>query len=1127
MSPGAPHDRDLPVSFAQRRLWFLDRLEPGNPFYNVAAAWSLRGRLDVGALEHALNGVVLRHQALRTRFVERDGGPRQVIAAHAAVPLERIDLTHRPAPDAAIEARRLMLEEARRPFDLARGPLVRAHLFETREERVLLLMLHHIACDNWSVQIILRDLLAIYAARATERPAAPPGAAALPDPAALAEPRAQYADFAAWQQDPRREEIMVRELAFWRDRLAGAPGPLALPADRPRPAARTYRGSVRPFSLPADLVRGLAALGRGERATLFMTLLAGFAALLARHADEREVVIGSPAAGRTRTEWEDVVGCFANTLVLRVDLRGRPSFRALVRRARETCIGAYANQEVPFERLVESLAPSRSLGHEPIAQVMFQLLNAPRTTPSLPDLEIAPFPLDTGTSKFDLTVFLRERAGDLEGSAEYSTDLFEPETVDRLMERYAVLLRGAVERPDAPVADLPLLGPDESRRLRAVWSGAEVARPEGALLHRLVAAQAARAPGALAVVGEAETLTYADLQTRARRLARRLRRLGAGPDAVVGVCMERSPDLLTALLGVLESGAAWLPLDPEFPRERLAGMIADAAPRLILTDAAAAPRLPHVAGTPVHRLDGDQTDADDDSAAPDPGDDPGAAPPDDAVHPDNLAYVLFTSGSTGRPKGVMIGHRGVCNRLHWMQETFGLTPTDRVLQKTPFSFDVSVWELFWPLIAGAAVVLARPGGHRDPAYLAQLIDERRITVLHFVPSMLGAFLEEPEIETRCAGLRWVVCSGEALPPAARDRLLARLPNASLHNLYGPTEASIDATWWDCDRDAGQEDGDRQDDGRIVPIGRPIANMRACVLDARLHPVPPGVEGELYLGGAGLARGYAGRPDLTAERFVPDPFAAGPGERLYRTGDRARLRAGGALEFLGRRDGQVKLRGVRIELGEIESALRDHPAVRDAAVTVQAVAERDERLTAYIVPRDGAPDPVALRAALKERLPDSMIPGQWVLLAALPLTPSGKLDRGALPAPSPEEAMLAGAGVPGGEDASGPREPRTPTEAALARIWAEVLRLKDVPREADFFLLGGHSLLAVQVVSRVRERLGVELPLRALFETPGLEALAGTIERLPRAADEPGRAPLRALPREPRRAPLPSPPRNEL
>lgn len=1092
MSPGAPLDRDLPVSFAQRRLWFLDRLEPGNPFYNVAAAWSLRGGLDVGALEHALNEVVLRHEALRTRFIERDGGPRQVIAAHAAVPLERIDLTRLPAPDARIEARRLMLEQARRPFDLARGPLVRAHLFETREERVLLLMLHHIVCDNWSVQIILRDLLAIYAARADGRPAA------------LAEPKAQYADFAAWQQDPRREEIMARELAFWRERLGGAPGPLALPADRPRPSARTYRGAVRPFNLPADLVRGLAALGRGEQATLFMTLLAGFAALLARHVDEREVTIGSPAAGRTRAEWEEVVGCFANTLVLRVDLQGRPSFRALLRRAREACIGAYANQEVPFERLVESLAPSRSLGHEPLAQVMFQLLNAPRTTPRLPDLEIAPFPLDTGTSKFDLTVFLRERADGLDGSAEYSTDLFEPETVDRLMERYAVLLRGAVARPDALVADLPLLGPDESRRLRAAWNGGDVARPEGALLHRLVAAQAARTPEGLAAIGEGDVLTYAGLQARAGRLAHRLRRLGAGPDVVVGVCMERSPDLLVALLGVLQAGAAWLPLDPEFPRERLAGMIADAAPRVLLAGAAAAPWLPDVAGIPVLRLDGDSPDADDDSAT---------APTDPAVHPDHLAYVLFTSGSTGRPKGVMISHRGVCNRLLWMQETFGLTPADRVLQKTPFSFDVSVWELFWPLITGAAVVLARPGGHRDPAYLARLIEERRITVLHFVPSMLGPFLEEPGLETRCAGLRRVVCSGEALPPAARDRLLARLPNASLHNLYGPTEASIDVTWWDCGRD---------DACGAVPIGRPIANMRARVLDERLHAVPPGVEGELCLGGVGLARGYAGRPDPTAERFVPDPFAAAPGERLYRTGDRARLRADGALEFLGRRDGQVKLRGLRVELGEIESALRDHPAVRDAAVTVRRVAEGDERLTAYIVPRHGVLDPVSLRATLRERLPDYLIPGGWVRLAALPLSPSGKLDRGALPAPSPEdEAALAGAGVPGGEGAAAARTPeaRTPTEAALASIWAEVLRLKDVPREADFFLLGGHSLLAVQVVSRVRARLGVELPLRALFETPGLEALARTIERLPRVADEPKRARLRALPREPRRAPL--------
>jgi amino acid adenylation domain-containing protein len=1090
--PRLPRGEAMPLSFAQRRLWFLARLAPGNPFYNVPAALRLSGRLDPEALERSLQAIVRRHESLRTTFVEQDGEPIQAIAPGLGVTLDRLDLEDLAAAEQEAAVLRLAQAEARQAFDLALGPLLRARLVRLGErEHVLLLLLHHIICDNWSMQVILAELLAFYSA---------PGGGV---PALLREPPVQYADYAAWQQRRLRGPEMSGELAYWRERLAGSPEFLALPTDHPRPSVQTHRGAQHRFHLPADLVEPVRALGRREGATLFMTLLTAYGALLGRYSDQEDLVVGTPIAGRTRADLEGVVGCFANTLALRLNLAGAPTFRALLRQVREVCLGAYAHQEVPFEQLVETLAPPRSLDHAPLAQTMFQLLNAPAASLTLPGLRIVPLPVDTGTAKFDLTLFLREAATGLDGLAEYSTDLFEADTITRMADHYATLLRGAAAEPDARIDELPLIGDGERRRLLVEWNATRAAYPEGLCLHRLIAAQAARTPDAVAVVFEGAQLTYAELHARAGRLSQQLRRLGVGADVLVGLCLERSLELVVALLAVLEAGGAYLPLEPGYPRERLADMVADAAPDVILTHAPVAARLPELGKTPVLIFTADGTIASVGSAA---SAESTTAPPAgtaaasataqvSATEADKLAYVLYTSGSTGRPKGVMISHRGVCNRLLWMQEAHRLTPADRVLQKTPFSFDVSVWEFFWPLMTGARLVVARPGGHQDPAYLTRLVAKQRITVLHFVPSMLEAFLQEPGLEESCATLRRIICSGEVLSPRLQETCLARLPHAELHNLYGPTEASIDVTAWRCEPKGGRE---------VVPIGRPIANMQVYVLDRQMRPAPVGVPGDLYLAGVGLARGYLKRPELTALCFVPHPFGA-PGARLYRTGDRARWRADGTLEYLGRLDGQLKVRGMRIELGEIETTLRQHVAVRDAAVVAHTVASGDVRLVAYVVPRPGAVlDPAEVGAALREGLPDHMLPAALVPLAEMPLSSNGKLDRRALPVP--EWDRLAASGVAGAP-------PRTPVEATLARIWAEVLRVDRVGVDDDFFALGGHSLLAVQVVSRVRATLDVELQVRALFQKPRLADLAATIEAL-RPAGASRRVPaIQPLPRD--------------
>jgi amino acid adenylation domain-containing protein len=908
--------KSYPLSFAQQRLWFLDQMVPGTPLYNVPLAARLTGPLDVGALQKSLNAVVGRHEVLRTTFTTgADGDPIQVVTPSSTVSLPIVDLCDRSGPEQESRIRELVVEEARRPFNLAHGPLLRATLLRLGDrQHVLLLTLHHIISDGWSLGVLMRDAMGFYEAIAIGRPGEVPD---LP---------IQYGDYAIWQRQWLEGEVLETQLDYWKRQLASAAPTIDLPTDYPRPAVQSYRGALYPFELSAELVHALRVLASQEDCTLNMVLLAGFLSLVHRYSGQEDICVGAPIANRTRAETEELVGFFVNTLVLRTDLGGDPSFRALLGRVRETCLGAYAHQDLPFERLVEALKPERDLSRSPLFQVLFVFQNAPLPAFEFAGVKMSQWDVDTGTSKFDLSLYLVEHDGGLRGTLEYSRELFAGETAARLVGHLGRLLEAACADADQPVSRLPLLTPAEEAAL-ADWNATRVDYPQAHLLHRLVAEQAARSPAACAVWAEGRMLSYQALVRRAGRLARQLRSLGVGPDVPVAVCLERCPELLVALLGTLEAGGCFVPLDPGYPAGRLAFLVEDAAPAVLLTHAAVADRLPAFADRVLCLEDSWGSDADDDPAA--------QAPLPGAPAPEQLAYVLYTSGSTGQPKGAANTHQGICNRLLWMQDAYRLRGTDAVLQKTPCGFDVSVWEFFWPLLAGARLVLARPGGHQDPAYLADLIAAQGVTVCHFVPSLLEVFLREPDLEERCASLRDVICSGEALSVDLQERFCARLP-ARLHNLYGPTEAAVDVTAWAC------RPGEP---GAGVPIGRPIANVQMHVLDGQLQPLPVGVPGELYIGGVALARGYWRRPELTAERFLEHPMLG----RLYRTGDRGRWRADGALEYLGRTDGQVKLRGCRIEPGEVEAALRRCAGVAAALAMVRSDPPGDPRLVAYVVP----------------------------------------------------------------------------------------------------------------------------------------------------------------------------------
>ncbi|PAK13803.1 non-ribosomal peptide synthetase [Burkholderia ubonensis] len=1043
----------FPLSFAQERLWFLEQLQPGQAIYNMYDIVPWRGALAQDALERTLAALLARHETLRTHFDVEDGHPVQIVEPAVALPLALTDLSALPAGERAAAAQRLAIDEAARPFDLGTAPLLRLRVIRLApDEHLLVLTIHHIISDGWSMRVLHREFSTLYAAFA----------AGLPAP--LAPLPIQYADFVIWQRDWLAGDVLDRQLAFWRTQLDGAPSaPLDLPCARPRPAVPSYRGALHNFSLDAATTRAVRAFAQREGATPFMVLLAAFKLLLARYSGQHDVVVGTPIANRTRVELEGLIGFFANTLVLRSRVDDARGFRALLAAVRETTLAAYAHQDLPFERLVEAVRPQRALNHNPLFQVMF-VLNAFDDAGSRP-ADAADDGRDPdyrevgiGTAKFDLHLSMIEVGGRLRGIVEYATDLFDAPTIERLARHFTTLLGAALAAPEQAAGSLPLMDERERDAVLAAAASPWAADAAPPLVHRRVEAQAARTPDAIALRQGGRTLTYGELDSRAARLAQALAARGAGPDVPVGIYIGRSIEQLVAVLAVLKAGACYVPLDPVYPEQRLAAICADARLAAVIT-AGATPPFAAPALVPVD------------------ADAPPSRPALAAAQRDALAYLLYTSGSTGRPKGVAMPHGPLANLIAWQHDT--APAPARVLQFTSLNFDVSAQEIFTTLCAGATLVLASEEERRDPAALLRRLAADRIERIFAPAAALQALAATAADDPQASvlALREIVTAGEQLQVSPQLAAFVRRHRvATLRNQYGPTETHVASEWTlDGAPDAWPE---------LPPIGRAIAGARLYLLDRHGAPVPDGLPGELYIGGCLPARGYLGQPDQTAARFVPDPFSPSPGARMYRTGDLARRRGDAALEFLGRRDRQIKVRGVRVEPGEVEAVLREAPGLREAVVVDGPDPAGGRRLIAYVIAARGndvAFDVGALRRHCRTRLPESMVPALFVPVDAMPLTPSGKIDRAALPAPEP----AAGAAQP---DA----RPGTPLEAALAAIWREVLKVERIGLHDNFFELGGHSLLATRVAARIRARLGVELPLRLLFEAPTVAELAVAI-----------------------------------
>ncbi len=1046
-----PRDAVLRTSFSQRRMWLVQQLNPQTTAYNMAFTVRLRGPLDAALLGRSLDRVARRHEAFRTRFVSADGEPAQVIGPHPDVALERVDLRSWSAAQREAEARRVLRAIASRRFDLTMAGLHTTTLLQLDDnDHVLIWLMHHAIGDQWAAGVLMGELQQVYTALVQNRPLE------------LAPAAIEFADYAEWQRDETNQAALDAQLNFWHAQLEGLQA-LALPTDKPRRGPIGGSGGSVHMDLGADRLAAIRQFSVRHGVTPFMTLLAAFDLMLARYSGQTDIAVGVPVANRHCVESEALVGTLVNTVVMRNRVTNDLSFAELLARVKETALQAYENQDAPFNTLVQDLALRRDRNFSPLVQVMFNVLNAPYRLDGFAGLKADAFAFNQGAAQFDLSLTVdTETFG--QAQLDYAADLFEEATARRLLAAYVALLDRVLVDPAQTVQDCELTGEAERAELQG-WNATTVPFEAGLRLGDLIRRQVLSSGDATAVVFEGRHVSYRELDAAARALALRLRAAGAGPGALVGVCLERGIELVTALVGVVYSGAAYVPLDPSYPPERVARMCEDAAMALVVSREGELRRLRSALPQTLSFID---IDIGGNVAAPEESTDFALI-----GTPDDPAYVIFTSGSTGRPKGAMNAHRGVVNWLQWMQAEYGLTPQDRVLLKTPYSFDVSLREFFWPLMTGATIVVARPDGHRDSAYLVELIRSERISLLHFVPSMLRIFLDEPGLE-QCTSVQRVVCSGEALPADAVELFFQRMPQARMCNLYGPTEAAVEVTYWECRL------GDASAGVTSVPIGRPVANTQMHVLDGRLRPQPVGVPGELYIGGVQVGMGYVSRPDLTAERFIADPFK--PGARLYKTGDLARWTSGGVIDYLGRADDQVKIRGHRIELGEIEACLATHTEVARCVVIVREDTPGDKRLVAYVAPRGAIPAVGALREHLRHQVPEYMVPQHVVVLEVIPLLPNGKIDRAALPMPT-EAAVVRDSSF---------WVPSTDAEVALAQIWERLLGIDRVSTTDNFFDLGGHSLLAMRAVSEIHKSLGARIGVRRLvFET--LAQLAAGLE----------------------------------
>lgn len=1055
LTPIQPISRsqDLVLSYAQQRLWFLDQLELNKATYNIPQAIRLVGVLDVTALDQSFNVIVQRHETLRTTFTSVAGEPVLAIAPALTLTLPVVDLQHLSATEQETQVLHLATEEARQPFDLQQEPLLRTKLLRLNsQEHVLLLTMHHIIADGWSMGVLFNELVALYKAFTAG------------NPSPLSELPIQYVDFAHWQRQWLQGKTLKTQLDYWKQQLQGLPI-LQCKSDRPRPTMPSFQGASHLFVLSRTLSKKLQHLSQSQGATLFMTLLAAFQTLLYRYTEQEDIIVGSPIANRNRAELEGLIGIFVNTLVLRTDLSGNPSFRELLQRVRQVALGAYAHQDLPFEKLVEALQPERQLSHNPLFQVLFVLQNTPKQELEFPDLSVSYLQVDSKTAKFDLSLSITDTQSGLTGSFEYNTDLFDAATIARMVGHFQTLLEGIVDNCEQRLSELPLITAAERHQLLVEWNHTHTDYPK-VCIHQLIEAQVEKTPDAVAVVFEDQQLTYQQLNYRANQLANYLRTLGVGPEVLVGICMERSLEMVVGLLGILKAGGAYVPLDPAYPQERLAFILENAQMSVLLTQQQLVERLPK------HQARVICLDTDWGAIAA-----MSQQTPVSPVMAENLAYVIYTSGSTGKPKGVQIRHRSLTNCLDSMRCSLGLTEQDKLLAVTTISFDIAALELYLPLIVGAQVVLVQREVAADGVQLLKKLVDSGATLMQATPATWNLLLasgwqSSPQLQ--------ILCGGEALPRKLANQLLEK--GACVWNLYGPTETTIWSTAYKVE--ANQLITRNNESSEL--IGRPIANTQIYILDRYLQLVPTGVVGELYIGGDGLARGYLNAKELTVEKFIPNPLSQEQGTRLYKTGDKARYLPDGSLEYLGRIDHQVKIRGFRIELEEIEAVLNQHQSVVQTVVAAREDLPGDKRLVAYVVvkPEQMPPSPSELRGFLHKQLPDYMIPAAFVFLDAVPLTPNGKINRLNLPAPDKIRQALAETFV----------APKDELELQLTKIWEEVLGIQPIGVRDNFFELGGHSLLGVRLFAQIEKIVGKKLPLATLFRAPTVEQLASLLKQ---------------------------------